>query len=175
VDDRNKKNQCHQFLVHWKGHPEHEASWESLAHLAGSQEFVKEDWYQKYDSEVPFKFLAMARKPTSYFVAQLPAMIPIDSELNPVGFCDTMQDSEYESQNEIEYPIDTTLSWNWQTPGFANIISIFFYCNCLCLEFFETNKLCAICYLTCHVMLCFCFIWGICNGILYPLWVSITY
>jgi hypothetical protein len=35
-------------------------------------------------------------------------MIPIDPELNPVGFWDNMQDSEYKSQNEIEYPIDTT-------------------------------------------------------------------
>jgi hypothetical protein len=40
VDDR-KKNQCHQFLVHWKWHTEHEVIWELLAHLAGSQELVK--------------------------------------------------------------------------------------------------------------------------------------
>jgi hypothetical protein len=37
-----------------------------------------------------------------HFVAPLPAMIPINSELDPVGFWDAMQDSEYESQNEIE-------------------------------------------------------------------------
>jgi hypothetical protein len=43
-------------------------------------------------------------------VAQLPAIIPIDSELDSVGFWDAMQDSEYESQNEIEYPTDTTWS-----------------------------------------------------------------
>jgi hypothetical protein len=52
----------------------------------------------------------VARKLASHFVAQLPAMISIDSEPNPVGFWDPMQDSEYESQNEIEYPIDTTWS-----------------------------------------------------------------
>jgi hypothetical protein len=46
----------------------------------------------------------MARKPKSDFVAQLPAMIPINSELNPIGFWDSMQDSGYKSQNEIEYP-----------------------------------------------------------------------
>jgi hypothetical protein len=39
----------------------------------------------------------MARKPASHFVAQLPTMIPINSELNPVCFWDVMQDSEYES------------------------------------------------------------------------------
>jgi hypothetical protein len=50
----------------------------------------------------------MARKPVSHFVAQLPAMILIDSEPDPVGFWDAMQDSEYESQNEIVYPMDTT-------------------------------------------------------------------
>jgi hypothetical protein len=44
VDDR-KKNQHHQFLVYWKGHLEHEATWEPLSHLAGSQELVKEYWY----------------------------------------------------------------------------------------------------------------------------------
>jgi hypothetical protein len=37
-------------------------------------------------------------------------MIPINSELDPVGFWDAMQDSEYESQNEINYSMDTTLS-----------------------------------------------------------------
>jgi hypothetical protein len=52
----------------------------------------------------------MARKPMSHFVAQLPAMISIDSELNPVSFWDAMQDSEYECQNEIEYLMDTTWS-----------------------------------------------------------------
>jgi hypothetical protein len=50
----------------------------------------------------------MVRKPMSHFVAQLPAMILIESGLNPVGFWNTIQDSEYESQNEIEYPMDTT-------------------------------------------------------------------
>jgi hypothetical protein len=52
----------------------------------------------------------MARKPISYFVAQLPAIILIDSELGPVGFWDAMQDLEYESQSQIEYSIDTTWS-----------------------------------------------------------------
>jgi hypothetical protein len=55
-------------------------------------------------------FPVMARKPTNHFVTQLPAMISIDSELNPVDFWDVMQDSEYESQNEIKYPINTTWS-----------------------------------------------------------------
>jgi hypothetical protein len=35
----------------------------------------------------------MARKPVSHFVAQLPAMIPIDSELDPVSYWDVMQDT----------------------------------------------------------------------------------
>jgi hypothetical protein len=107
VDDR-KKNRRHQILVHWKGHPEHETTWELLAHLARSQQLVKEYWYLEQDSKVPFKFPVMARKPVSHFVAQLPAPNPIDSELDPVGVWNTIQDSEYESQNEIEYPMDTT-------------------------------------------------------------------
>jgi hypothetical protein len=109
LDDR-KKNRCHQFLVHWKGHSEHEATWKPLAHLARSPKLVNEYWYQEYDGEVPFKFPVMAGKPASHFVAQLPAVIPIDSKCDPVSFCDAMQDSEYESQNEIEYPMDTTWS-----------------------------------------------------------------
>jgi hypothetical protein len=52
----------------------------------------------------------MARKPVSHFEAQLAAMIPINPELDPVDFLDTMQCLEYESQNEIEYPMDTTWS-----------------------------------------------------------------
>jgi hypothetical protein len=35
VDDR-KKNQCHQFLVHWKEHLAHEVTWEPLTHLTRS-------------------------------------------------------------------------------------------------------------------------------------------
>jgi hypothetical protein len=52
----------------------------------------------------------MARKPTSHHVAQLPAIIPIDPELDPVDFWVTMQNSEYESQNGIEFSIETTWS-----------------------------------------------------------------
>jgi hypothetical protein len=52
----------------------------------------------------------MARMPISHFAAQPHAMIPIDSELNPVGFWNTMQDLEYESQNEIDYPMNTSCS-----------------------------------------------------------------
>jgi hypothetical protein len=52
----------------------------------------------------------MARKPVSHFVAQLPVIIPINSKLNPVGFWDAMQNSEYESQNEIQYTMNTTRS-----------------------------------------------------------------
>jgi hypothetical protein len=44
VDDR-KKNQHHQFLVHWKGHSEQKATGKLLAQLARSQELVKEYWY----------------------------------------------------------------------------------------------------------------------------------
>jgi hypothetical protein len=69
---------------------------------------VKEYEYQEHDSEVPFKFPVKARKPMSHFVAQLPAMIPIDSEFDPVYFWDAIQNSEYDSQNEIEYPMDIT-------------------------------------------------------------------
>jgi hypothetical protein len=42
-------------------------------------------------------------------MAQPPAMISINSELNPIDFWDTMQDSKYKSQNEIEYPMDIIL------------------------------------------------------------------
>jgi hypothetical protein len=52
----------------------------------------------------------MAKKSASHFVAQLPAMIPIDSELKPVGFWNIMHDSEYKSQNLIEYSMVTTWS-----------------------------------------------------------------
>jgi hypothetical protein len=39
----------------------------------------------------------MAKRPMSNFGAQLPAMILINSELDPVSFWDTMQDSKYKS------------------------------------------------------------------------------
>jgi hypothetical protein len=51
---------------------------------------VKEYWYQEHDSEVPFKFPVMAKKSMSHFVAQLPAMISINSELDPVGIWDVI-------------------------------------------------------------------------------------
>jgi hypothetical protein len=52
----------------------------------------------------------MARKPRNYFVAQLPTIIPINSELDPVGFWNAMQDLEYKSKNEITYFMDTIRS-----------------------------------------------------------------
>jgi hypothetical protein len=66
--------------------------------------------YEEYDSEDLFQLPVMARKLASHFVAPLPAMIPIDSELDSVGIWDTMQDSEYKSKNEIGYPMDTKWS-----------------------------------------------------------------
>jgi hypothetical protein len=86
IVNNKEKNQHHLFLVHWGGYQEHKATWEPPTHLARSQELVKEYWYQEHDSEVPFKFPVMARKSTSHFVAQLPVMILIDSELDPVDF-----------------------------------------------------------------------------------------
>jgi hypothetical protein len=50
----------------------------------------------------------MARKPKSFSVAQLLVMIQIDSQLDPVGISDVMQNSQSESQNEIKYAMDTT-------------------------------------------------------------------
>jgi hypothetical protein len=81
----------------------------------------------------------MASKPTSHFVAQLSAIIPINLQLNIVGFWNTMQDSEYESQNKIQYSIEITLFWNWHTFGFANILYISFFCNSFCLESLKAN------------------------------------
>jgi hypothetical protein len=78
---------------------------------------VKEYGYQEHDSEVTFRFPTMARKPTSDFMAQLPAMIPMNSELNLVSFWNTMQDSEYKCQTEIQYPINTTWFRSQNTQG----------------------------------------------------------
>jgi hypothetical protein len=92
-------------------------------------------------------------------------MIPIDPELNLVSFWNIMQDFEYERQNEIQYPMDTTLSWRRYTSGFA-------YIACISLK-------------DCFVFVIFlkqidfakyvCFIWEECNGILFPLQFSIAY
>jgi hypothetical protein len=108
--DNRKKNLHHHFLVHWIGYRKHEATWQPLTHLAGSQELVKEYWYQEHKCKVPFKLSAMARKSTSDFVAQLPAMYLMDSELKPVGFWDAMHDSKYQSKTETGYTMDTTSS-----------------------------------------------------------------
>jgi hypothetical protein len=50
----------------------------------------------------------MARKLISHLAAEPTAWIPINTELNLISFYDVMQDSEYERQQEIEYPMDTT-------------------------------------------------------------------
>jgi hypothetical protein len=71
---------------------------------------VKKYWYYEHDREVPFKYSTLVRKTISHFVAQLPVMIFIDSDIDPVRFWDAILDSEYESQNEIPYPMVTTVS-----------------------------------------------------------------
>jgi hypothetical protein len=43
----------------------------------------------------------------TYFVTPIPAMIEIDPKQDLVGFWNAMQDSEYKSQNEIKYSLDT--------------------------------------------------------------------
>jgi hypothetical protein len=59
---------------------------------------MKKYWYQDYNNKVPFKSPAIAKKPTSHFVALLSTMISIDPKLDLVSFWNIIQDSVYESQ-----------------------------------------------------------------------------
>jgi hypothetical protein len=66
-----------------------------------------------------------------------------------------MQDSEYERQQEIEYPMDTTWAWYQYTLAFANIASISFI-FVFCWNFWSKWNLL---YILWFIKLCF---WG--NG-----------
>jgi hypothetical protein len=52
----------------------------------------------------------MAEKSMSNFMAHLPVMILIISKLDPVGIWEVRQNLEYESENEVHYSTNTSLS-----------------------------------------------------------------
>jgi hypothetical protein len=84
-----------------------------------------------------------------------------------------MQDSEYESQNEIKFPLDITWSWKQYTLSFTNIVCSFFFAHICAWNF--SKQIDFVEYVVWFVMLCFYFIWGEYNRILYLLQISIGY
>jgi hypothetical protein len=106
IETNSKKDKHYVLLVCWEGHPECKVIWEPLAHLAGSEELVEGYWYKGHDVDVLFNFLILAKKPMSHFVAQLPTMSLLDSEVDPAEFWKDLQNLEYKSQKEFKCPMD---------------------------------------------------------------------
>ena len=48
--DHRKQQNRHEFLVHWKGFPPDDDSWEPIENLEGSQELIAKYWQENCET-----------------------------------------------------------------------------------------------------------------------------
>ena len=53
LKDRIYRKKC-QFLIHWKGYDEIEATWEPLDILEGASTALRTYWFETYNETIPF-------------------------------------------------------------------------------------------------------------------------
>ena len=84
-----------QFLVHWKGYDEIEATWEPVQHLEGASSEIRSYWFNTYNQAVPFALPWEHGESWSAWTLQKPDYVPLSPELDPDGFWKPTQDSDY--------------------------------------------------------------------------------
>jgi hypothetical protein len=103
VSDRTKRNKI-QFLVHWKGYPEHEATWEPFDHIAGAEEDIEKYWQNQYGESLPFTLPFMHPVQQSNWTCENPMLSFLTPLPVPEHHWTDRQDSELEEDTqELEF------------------------------------------------------------------------
>jgi len=96
-----------QFLIHWKGYDEIEATWEPLEHLEAIRDDIRTYWFNTYNQAIPFEVPWTHNDVWSAWTLQDTEFIPLSPELDPDGFWKPIQDSDYsESEASTLPPLD---------------------------------------------------------------------
>ena len=93
-----------QFLIHWKGYDEIEATWELLDALEGASTALRTHWFETYNETFPFYLPWTHNEVWSAGTVQQPEYIPLSPELDPDGFWAPIQGSDY-SETEKCYTL----------------------------------------------------------------------
>jgi len=93
-----------QFLVHWKGYDEIEATWEPIENLEYLRDDIKTYWFDTYGEAIPFEIPWTHNEAWSAWTVQEPEYIPLSPELDPDGFWAPVQDSDYTDEEEKHLP-----------------------------------------------------------------------
>src|SRR5688572_24736246 len=94
------------FLIKWKRFSDYEATWEPLEGLKGATETIREYWNNTYDTPIPFA-LPDSGPNISGWTSQQPDYVPVSPELDPDGFWQSVQDSDYSDTEEHSFTLDT--------------------------------------------------------------------
>ena len=104
MNDRIYRKQ-RQFLIHWKGEDEIDATWEPIGNLEGASYEIRDYWFKTYNQSLPFELPWTHNETFSNWTVQTPEYEALFPELDPEGFWRPIQDSEYsevESLSAIE-------------------------------------------------------------------------
>ena len=100
--DYRLQNNCHEFLVHWKGYERADNSWEPIENLEHSLELIQEDWNTNHPIEptpkITFHHVKAVWEPMEV------STTPCEASAAPNHFWEPYDDEEYDSSSsEVDY------------------------------------------------------------------------
>ena len=94
------------FLIKWKGFPDYEATWEPLEGLQGATQMLRDYWIKTYNTPIPFA-LPDSGEIRSAWTLQEPEYDILSPELDPEGFWQPIQDSDYSETEDPDHTLET--------------------------------------------------------------------
>ena len=99
LDHRLQQNR-HEFLVHWKGFPPDDDSWEPIENLEGSQSLIAEYWQANGEEETEVPTISTHYVRHAWDAMAVSVQERSGSDPDDLDFWKPFSNSEYESINE---------------------------------------------------------------------------